>query len=160
MGMTRRGRSGSSLDGTGGRRVNASENLRELTASEQAFVDTLCAPPFPTVADAGEAAGYGRAYAYKLHNLPHIQDAIAQRCAELERDNQRKAQAVLSALAERGLKERGDEAAKIFLQAIGRVGGGVTVVNNVSATAGGESIEDTLEAVRERRANRLVTSDN
>lgn len=131
--------------------------FKPLNPAQLAFVIALTSPPYPTVSDAGESAGLSRDYAYELHKKPHIQAAIRERCESIRRENERLAIAVVNRLGRRALEHNDDlgvQNAKVFLQGMGEIQGGVRIVTNVTAQAGQQdALEDRIRRIAEVATN-------
>jgi hypothetical protein len=130
------------------------EQTRTLTPKEQAFVDAITTPPFPTMEVAAAEAGLSYSWARQIRHMPHIANAVDERMAEFERINRIRGQAVMDRLDRRSERDDsvGNEAAKLYLEAIGRVGRGaqINVTQTVSQTQEGP-IEDRIKRIRAER---------
>lgn len=114
-----------------------------LVPKELAFINALTRPPFPTIAAAGKAAGYDEVYSYQLRHLPHIDAEIRERCALLTEAAAVETVLVLASLAERA--KTSDRAARIYLEAVGRIGNAMAV--NVTTNVQQEPLADRIKRV-------------
>lgn len=145
----------------GGRRVARSEKVKShngLKAQELAFVNALTTPPFPTIADAGLAAGYDDEYAYRLRHKPHIVAAIQERCEAIERENIATLAAVTATYGRRALRNEdalGVAQANVFLKAMGR--GDTNIVTSITNNAQ-TPLEDRIRGCFER--DKAISQDS
>lgn len=110
--------------------------LDELNEKEVAFVFRLTEFPRKcTISEAGVSVGYDERYSYRKAQTPKIQAAIREIVSERSADFETQTYRVLKAMG--NMAEDGEtDAAKIYLDAMGRGNQGVRIVNTVTATAG------------------------
>ncbi len=119
----------------------SSQNIaKELDPKEAAFVEAYSTPPYPSIAKAGEAAGYSPKYAYALAQRPEIKAAIRERTAAIREQNETVHERLLQKLGDIALESDGEidglNAARLFFQGMNVGQGGVKVVTNINNTAG------------------------
>ena len=92
-----------------------------------------------TIGEAAEVAGYDAGYGYRKARTPRIRAAMDEILDERESGLKVDTQNVLRSLATRAVERGDNEAAKIYLEAVGRGSNGVRIVNNVTATTAVEN---------------------
>jgi len=139
---------------------------RKLTLSEkeQAFVDALITPDWPTCADVEKQLGYSDGYGRQIKRKPHVQEAIAERIAEIRKSRDEDIEKLLATLHKRAMGEMltkdPDKAAELFLEATGMLGRGTKIVTSVTQNAGeGSGFSDRLRSVAGSRVSADLTRD-
>jgi len=134
--------------------VRTSEKLQELNPQQLAFVEAYFVEP--SIAKAGESAGYTRQSAYKIARLPHVAQAIAERTAVIRETNESLHVRLLQkygALAFVGEGREAREDAKLFFQGLNVGMGGVRIVNNVTANSNADALEDRINRLNSANFN-------
>ena len=133
-----------------------------LNERELAFVEAYASPPWPTIEDAAKTAGYAPGTGRHVKRKPHIITAIAERVAEHQRDDARGIAQVKEVLRKKAVGEipsdDPERNADLFLEAVGLIGRGVKIVNNVTAVASdGDGFADRLREVARSRISADLT---